>query len=439
MKRKFYLLSLGCPKNQVDSETFYYIAVQHGYEEAGDTDVMDFVLINTCSFIHDAIDELTRVLNLYREQKNIGLIKRIFVTGCIMKRFLKQMQKRFPEVDAWIDIKDFATFEKLISANKLSLYQRYPMSDGPYAYLKISDGCNNRCSYCTIPSIRGQLKSSSIEDLVREAVYLANTGARELVVIAQDTTAYGKDQYGKKMLSELLKRLHDIPGFHWIRLMYMHPGHVTTELVKTIESLPKIVHAFEMPLQHCNDRILQSMNRKYTKTDIIKVYNMIKDKMPDAVFRTTFITGFPGEDRKDFNELMQFIQDYPFLRMGVFSYSREYLTPAFVYPKQVGTIAANRRKEELLGLHRKLMEQYLSVYVDTEQEVLIEEAYPEEHDFYGRSWFDAPEIDGIVNFTGAGIDYGDLVKVKLEDVIDIDLYGQLSQIVHKYDFIEIEE
>ncbi|MFO7660179.1 MAG: MiaB/RimO family radical SAM methylthiotransferase [Candidatus Cloacimonadaceae bacterium] len=344
MKTKFGIISLGCPKNLVDSETFCDIAIRHGYELSDDFDGLDFMLVNTCSFIHDAIVEMRRVLDSCLELKKGNKIKRIYVTGCIMKRFLKRMQSIYTEIDAWIEIKDYAAFEKLLSVTRLSSYQRYHLADGPYSYLKISDGCNNRCSYCTIPSIRGKLKSSSMEDLIREATYLANTGARELIVIAQDTTAYGKDLYERRMLSELLKRLHDVPGFHWIRLMYLHPGHVDKKLVKTIAGLPKVVHAFEMPLQHSNDRILADMNRNYTKADIISVYNMFKAEMPDSVFRTTFITGFPGESRKDFNELMQFIQDYPFLRMGAFAYSREPQTPAFDFSGQVTERAAVKRK-----------------------------------------------------------------------------------------------
>jgi ribosomal protein S12 methylthiotransferase len=432
--KKFGIISLGCPKNLVDSETFCYIAAKHGYVMSEGFSGLDFILINTCSFIQDAINELNTVLKNVSAYKTKGQIKRIFVSGCIMKRHTQHIQKIFPQVDAWIEIKDYPAFEALIAPTKLQTYLRYPMTDGPYSYLKISDGCNNNCSYCTIPSIRGNLKSEKMEDLLREATFLANTGAKELVVIAQDTSSYGKDIYNKQSLSELLKRLHDIPGFEWIRIMYLHPGHIDTELVQTIASLPKVVHAFEMPLQHCNDKILEAMNRHYTKNDIINVYNMFKDSMPDAEFRTTFITGFPGESRAQFDELMQFIKDYKFLRMGAFAYSLEGGTPAFSMPDKVNETTANKRKDELLSLHRTLSEDYLAEYVGKEVEVLVEEAYPEEDDFYGRAWFDAPEIDGVVNFTGKDIDFGDIVKVHIDDVIDIDLFGSLSKLVHKYDF-----
>jgi len=432
--RKFGLMSLGCPKNLVDSETFCYIACKHGFEQSDEFDDLDFIIVNTCSFIRDAVEELIEILSGLKDYKTTNQVKRIFVTGCVMKRHTQEMQKRFPEVDAWIDIKDYAAFERLISKTVLKTYHRYPLSDGPYSYLKISDGCNNNCSYCTIPSIRGKLKSQSMEDLVREATYLANSGARELVVIAQDTTAYGKDIYNKQALPELLKRVHDIPGFAWIRIMYLHPGHVNQELVQTIADLPKIVHAFEMPLQHCNDEILKAMNRNYTKADIINVYNMFMEAMPDTEFRTTFITGFPGESRKQFNELKQFIQDYKFLRMGVFAYSLEGGTPAFSLPDKVSETTANKRKDELLSLHCELALDYLAQYIGKDIDVIIDEAYPEEKEFYGRAWFDAPEIDGVVEFSGQGVDYGDIVKVKIEDVIDIDLFGTLSKLVHKYDF-----
>jgi ribosomal protein S12 methylthiotransferase len=273
-----------------------------------------------------------------------------------------------------------------------------------------------------------------MEDLVTEATYLANTGAKELIVIAQDTASYGKDLYNRKALPELLKRLHDIPGFIWIRLMYLHPAHVTKELVQTIAALPKIVHAFEMPLQHCNDNILKAMNRHYTKQDIINTYNMFKEAMPDAEFRTTFMTGFPGETKEQFNELKQFIQDYKFLRMGVFDYSLEGETPAFEMPDKVSETVAIKRKDELLTFHRELTEGYLSEFVGKELEVLIEEAYPEDDDYFGRAWFDAPSIDGMINFTGKGLDYGDFVKVRIDDVIDIDLFGRAVKLIKKYDF-----
>jgi ribosomal protein S12 methylthiotransferase len=437
--KKYGLISLGCPKNLVDSEIFSYIAEKHGYEPSEEFEKLDFVLINTCSFISDAIDELKRVLKNVTKLKTSKHIKRIFVTGCIMKRQKTEIHNSFPQVDAWIDIKDYPTFENLIATTTLQTYHRSPLTDGPFTYLKISDGCNNNCSYCTIPSIRGKLKSEKMEDLVREAIYLANTGAKELVVIAQDSSAYGMDLYHKKSLSELLKRLHEVPGFDWIRIMYLHPGHVDAELVQTIAALPKIVHAFEMPLQHCNDRILKAMNRNYTKADIIKVYTMFKSAMPDAVFRTTFITGFPGETKPEFDELVQFIKDYKFLRMGVFNYSLECGTPAFDLPDKVSETLAKKRKDTLLSLHRELTLDYLAEYIGKDIEVLIEEAYPEEGEFYGRAWFDAPEIDGVVNFTGEGVDYGDMVKVNIEDVIDIDLFGKLSGVIRKYDFEIVED
>jgi ribosomal protein S12 methylthiotransferase len=439
MPKKFGLISLGCPKNLVDSETFSYVAIRHGYEQSDDFADLDFILVNTCSFIQDAVNELNKVLKEICGYKARHKVKKIFVTGCIMKRFLRQMQEKFPVVDAWIDIRDFSAFEDQIAGKHLKTYQRYPLTEGPYSYLKISDGCNNNCTYCTIPSIRGKLKSSKMEDLVREATYLANTGARELVIIAQDTTAYGNDIYEKQMLPELLTRVHDIPDFYWIRLMYLHPRHVTDELINTIAALPKVVHAFEMPLQHCNDTLLKSMNRHYKKADIVSVYERFISAMPDAQFRTTFITGFPGETHREFNELLDFVSKYRFLRMGAFAYSPEAGTPAAVLAGRVSARTAQKRKNELLALHRELAEQYLSDFIGKELEVIVEDAYPEQNEYIGRAWFDAPEIDGIVNFTGKGIGYGDIVQVKIEDVIDIDLFGRHKKTELKYDFQKSEE
>lgn len=431
MKHKFALISLGCPKNLVDSETFCYVATHHGYKQADEIRDLDFVIINTCSFIQDAIRELNIVLNQVISLKTRNKVKRVFVTGCIMKRYLREMQTKFPDVDEWINIRDYKKFEVLIAGSSLSQYKRTTLSDGPYTYLKISDGCNNNCSYCTIPSIRGKLHSSKIEDLVNEAKYLAKSGSKELIVIAQDTTAYGKDIYSKSALTELLKRLHEITEYQWIRLMYLHPKNIDNDLVKTLARLPKVVHSFEIPLQHCNDRILRQMNRNYTKSDIINIINMFKDTIPDSVFRTTFITGFPGESRKEFNELVNFIHDYPFLRMGAFAYSPESGTKAVEFPDKKSNVTAKKRKNELLSLHRNLAEQYLSAYIDKEIDVLVEETYPEEDNYVGRAWFDAPDIDGIVNFSGKNINYGDIVKVRIEDVIDIDLYGIYQKRLNK--------
>lgn len=431
MPKRFALISLGCPKNLVDSETFSYIALKHGFQQAEDFSKLDFVFINTCSFIQDAISELNKVLKTISTYKTKGKVAKIFVSGCIMKRYLKQMQQQFPEVDAWIPIRDFETFEHLIAKESLKEYNRDLLTDGPYAYLKISDGCNNRCSYCTIPSIRGNLCSQDVSSLVKEAKQMAKLGSTELIIIAQDTTAYGLDTNTKKALPELLKRLHDIVSFNWLRLMYLHPMHVDKQLIRTIASLPKFVHAFEMPLQHCNDAILKAMNRHYRKQDIIRTYELFKDALPDCEFRTTFMTGFPGEGSREFKELMQFVQDFKFLRMGVFAFSPEPGTPAFSMPDRVSTRTAVKRKNELLALHRELSEQYLADYIGKEIDVLVEDTGLGEENCVGRAWFDAPEIDGIVSFSGIGCRSGDIVKVRIEDVIDIDLFGRFSKVVHK--------
>jgi ribosomal protein S12 methylthiotransferase len=431
MKHRFTLISLGCPKNLVDSETFSYIAVKHGYEQAENILNLEFILINTCSFIKDAISELNRVLKTVSSYKAKGRVKKIFVSGCIMKRGLEEMQQKYPLIDAWIAIRDYQAFEKLIGEDCLSDYQRDSLTEGPYAYLKISDGCNNGCTYCTIPSIRGKLHSQSMDELLREARLLSDSGARELVVIAQDTSAYGMEKSGKKQLSELLKRVHEIEGFQWIRLMYLHPKHIDKDLVKTIAELPKIVHAFEMPLQHCNDGILKAMNRQYSKMDIVRIYNLFKETLPDAEFRTTFMTGFPGETTKEFDELLQFIQDYRFLRLGVFAFSPEEGTPAYGFSGRASRRTAQKRKNDLLSLHNTLSEQYLADFIGTDVEVIVEETYTKVRTCTGRAWFDAPEIDGIVNFHGKSCGYGDIVKVRIEDLIDIDLYGSLKKVVHK--------
>lgn len=425
--KKFSLISLGCPKNLVDSERFCYIADRNGYKYSDDIHELDLFLINTCSFIQDAIKELKHVLKDVVQAKQCGDVKKVYVSGCIMRRYLQQMQNLFPEVDVWIDLKDFKEFERLISDNQLSDYRRMSLTEGIYAYLRISDGCNNSCSYCTIPSIRGKLRSTEPQLLINEAKELASGGPKELIIIAQDTSAYGLDLYNKQKLPELLKKLHDIKGFTWIRLMYLHPKHISDELIKTIAILPRVLHSFEIPLQHCNDKILKTMNRGYSQADIIELFSKILQAMPDSVFRTTFITGLPGESRIEFNELLRFVENNKFLRMGAFAYSTELGTPASLMKNIVTKQTAYKRKDELLALHRELTGGYLSDFIGKEIEVIIEDVNHHENTSIGRAWFDAPEIDGVVQISGSNARIGEIVKVTIDDALDIDLFGTLTK------------
>jgi ribosomal protein S12 methylthiotransferase len=422
MKKKFYIESLGCPKNLVDSEVFAFIAERNGYLLTDDAVGADLVLVNTCSFLQASVDELHAVLAEIIDLKTDKQIKKLVITGCIMNRYAEEIRAEFPQIDAFIGLKDFAAFESLISKKRLDAYHRTSLYSDSYTYLRISDGCSNHCSYCTIPSIRGELLSRPMEEIIAEAQYLAEQDFVELILIAQDLSAYGLDLYGKLMLPELLQKLHEIEGFDWIRLMYLHPVHITSQLVDTIAALPKILHSFEMPLQHVNDDILQKMNRPYTKQDIISVLNMFKAAMPDCVFRTTFITGFPGETPKQFAELKQFSTDYPFLRLGAFAYSPEEGTPAVEMPNRVSNITAEKRQQELLTHHRKLTEEYLNGLVGKQIPVLVEEA-EENEQTVGRAWFDAPDIDGLVFINACGLQPGQIIKVEIDDVIDIDLFG----------------
>lgn len=426
MSKSFYIESLGCPKNLVDSEVFAYIAERNGYEITDEIAGADLVLVNTCSFLQASVDELYAVMAEIAELKTQQKIGTLVVTGCIMNRYAEEIKNDFPEITAFVGLKDFAAFEKLISARKLARYRRSALMSDTYTYLRISDGCSNHCSYCKIPSIRGELVSRPMDEIIEEAKYQAKQGFSELILIAQDLSAYGKDIYHRLALADLLAELHNIKQFKWIRLMYLHPAHVTEELVKTIAALPKVVHSFEMPLQHINDDILQAMHRPYRKQDVIRVLEMFRKYMPDCVFRTTFITGFPGESRKQFNELMQFIRDYPFLRMGAFAYSEEEGTPASELDKPITAKTRIKRQTELTDLQRELAEELLSSYIDQDLDVIVEDYDPDADEYYGRAWFDAPDIDGTVTCTGSGIDMGDMVSVKIDDIIDIDLFGRVQ-------------
>ncbi len=428
--KTFEIESLGCSKNLVDSEVFYYILLRNGYDYASvdDNRPTDLFILNTCSFIATARKETMDYLSCLVNLKKKAKISKIAVTGCMVKSNLSILRDRFPEVDAWINLKDFHSFEKFISGRKLDTYHRICFNSASYAYLRISDGCNNRCSYCKIPAIRGKHRSVPMEDLVREALYLANQGYRELVIIAQDITTYGKDVYGRMMLGDLLKRLHEVPGIGWIRLMYMHPAHIKRDLIETIANLPKILPVFEIPLQHCNSKILAAMNRPYTKEDILNLFSTFKEIIPDSLFRTTFITGFPGETSKQFNELLQFVEDNFFIRMGVFAYSREFGTPAFSFANQVSERTALNRNVKLMQTHCRVTENYLNTLVGKEVEVIVDEHSQEGKKINARAWFDAPEVDGNVElvYEKATVNYGDILSVKIDDVIGSDLYGKIE-------------
>jgi len=430
--KKYYIESLGCPKNLVDSEVFAGILCRSGYAPTPDMYQANLVLVNTCAFLQSALAEFDEVLTEFAEMKQTAQIDKLIVTGCVMNRALEDFIDLFPEVDAWIGLKDFAAFEQFLGKepNTDSL-ARKSLDRVPYAYLRISDGCNNYCSYCTIPSIRGDLNSVPIETLVREAEALAKRGAKELVLVAQDSCLYGSDLYGRKALPELIEALMEVKGIKWFRLLYLHPDHYEMEWLELFKKHPRLLPYFEIPIQHSEDRILKAMNRVKGRKELLELFRQIKQEVPEAVFRTTLITGFPGETPAEHKALLSFLDEVYFLHLGVFIYSAEPGTPAYDMPRKVGEKTAEKRLVELLDRHRELASEDIAQHVGSTMDVLIENEMELDDPavkgplYLGRAWFQAPEIDGMIVISKGRAIPGQFARVRIDDAIDVDLFGSV--------------
>ncbi len=423
--KKYSIISLGCSKNLVDSEVFAHIIEQNKYRQTNKLEEAEVIIINTCGFINDAKEESINEILEAAELKETGSCEKLIVTGCLVKRYFKDIEKDIPEIDHLINLKNFDNFSKLFS--QTCEYQRKLLTLPHFAYLRISDGCNNLCSYCAIPSIRGNLESIPIESLVQEAESLAERGVKELILTAQDTTNYGADIYGKSKLVELLEQLHQIEKIEWIRLLYLHPAHITSEIINVFASLPKICKYFEIPLQHINNEILKSMNRKITRKRIISILDEIRNKIPESVIRTTFIVGYPGETETHFKELKEFILSQNFERLGIFTYSREEGTSAYDFPDRVPEETAQRRKDELMQIQQEISKKNLEKFVGKKIPVIIDKESKEKvFIFEGRSSFDAPEIDGKVFIEEGNAEIGEIVNVMILDSWEYDLVGRIE-------------
>jgi ribosomal protein S12 methylthiotransferase len=423
--KKYAMISLGCSKNLVDSEVFANIIEQSGYSITDKLEEAKVIIINTCGFILDAKEESIDTILEAAEHKKTGKCRKLIVTGCLVKRYLQNIKETIPEIDNLIELKDFDNFASIFKTKPTS--ERKLLTLPHSAYLRVSDGCNNHCSYCAIPSIRGELKSVPIEKLVKEARSLAGRGVKELILTAQDTANYGIDIYGEPRLSQLLEELHQIKNLDWIRILYLHPAHITTKIINTIAHLPKACKYFEIPIQHINNEILQSMNRKVTKERIKEIITEIRNKIPEAIIRTTLITGYPGESEDKYIELRNFIKEMKFERLGVFSYSREEDTPAFELAKQIPEKIAERRKEEIMTLQQTISEGFLARLIGKKIKVIIDRIGEEgEFTFEGRSYFDAPEIDGTVFIEKGETEIGKIVTVEITDSWEYDLVGRIE-------------
>ena len=440
MNYKVGMISLGCPKNQVDAEHMLALMDAEGWEIVDYVDGCDAVIVNTCGFIDDAKKEaIENILDMV-ELKKEGVIGKVIVTGCLAQRYKEEVVKEIPEVDAVVGIgangdiiktveevmTGVDTVEKYPSRCELPLEgQRILTTPQYWAYLKIGEGCSNRCTYCTIPSIRGKMRSRSMENVIDEAKQLAESGVKELILIAQDTTSYGLDLYGELKLPELLNELCKIDSLEWIRLLYCYPDRITDELIETMKNQEKVVNYIDLPLQHADDRILKAMNRRGDQALIRSVISKLRTEIPDVVIRTTFIVGFPGEGDEEFETLAEFVNEIEFDRLGVFTFSPQEGTPAYDMENQVEDDVKARRGEVIMQDQYSIMEEKNNEKIGKTYKAVVEEYDGYSDSYTGRTYMDAPEIDGLVKFTShKDLDIGDFVEVEIFDVEDYDLIGE---------------
>ena len=441
MAVKVGMVSLGCSKNQVDAEIMLSKIRDAGYELSADSGLCDVVIVNTCGFIESAKSEAIENILEFAALKAEGRIKAIIVTGCLSERYREQVAAELPEVDAVVGIGRNAQIADIIGRvlkgervvefggkEELPLEGKRIVSNLPFfAYLKIADGCDNLCTYCAIPLIRGGYRSRSIESVVEEAETLAGNGVKELIVIAQDITRYGLDLYGERRLPELLDRLCGIEGVEWIRLLYTYPDEITDELIDCIARQPKIVKYLDIPLQHISDRLLKAMNRRGTGAEIRGLIEKLRRRVPGIALRTTFIVGFPGETEEEFEELCEFVRGARFERMGCFAFSPEEDTPAALMDGQLDEETKQRRCEVLMDEQLTAAEDFCKGMVGKTLDVIVEGYDRHAESCFGRSVYDSPDIDPKVFFTTPSpINAGDIVKVRITDWMDYDLIGEIE-------------
>ena len=445
MLMKILFISLGCDKNTVDSEMMLGILSGRGYEITDSEEDADAAVINTCCFIGDAKQESIDNILQMTDLKQRGKLKAVVVTGCLGQRYADEIHSEIPQVDAILGIsswdkiadtldgllikKESVTDELAdIQTPALCGYDRLLTSGGHYAYMKIAEGCNKRCTYCVIPHVRGNYRSVPMETLVKEAESLAQRGVKELILVAQETTLYGTDIYREKALPKLLKELAGVEGIRWIRILYCYPEEITDELIKTIAEEPKVCHYLDIPIQHASDRILARMARKTTRAQITERIKRLREVIPDITLRTTFITGFPGETHSDFAQLMDFVGEIGFERLGAFTYSREEGTKAAGMKRQVPEIVKRMRRDRLMRLQQKIAWEKASWCVGETVDAMIEGRLVEEGVYVARTYRDAPGVDGEV-FIESSRDLmsGDMVRVKITGSREYDLVGELIE------------
>ena len=438
---KILFISLGCDKNLVDTEVMLGLLASRGYEMTDDETQADVIVINTCCFIHDAKEESIQNILEMAEYKKQGRIKALIVTGCLAQRYRQEIIDEIPEVD---EVLGTTAYDKILDAVDAALAgehevilseldalplpntKRLVTTGGHFAYLKIAEGCDKHCTYCIIPKIRGNFRSVPMEHLLKEAQELADQGVKELILVAQETTLYGKDLYGKKSLHVLLKELCKIPGIRWIRILYCYPEEITDELIQVMKEEPKICHYLDLPIQHANDTILGRMGRRTSKQELVDIIGKLRSEIPDICLRTTLITGFPGETKEQHEELMEFVDEMEFDRLGVFTYSPEEDTPAAEMPDQIDEEVKLDRQAELMELQQEIAFDNAEDMVGREVLVMIEGKVADENAYVGRTYRDAPNVDGLIFInTDEELLSGDFAKVKVTGAVDYDLIGEL--------------
>lgn len=439
--KKILFISLGCDKNLVDSEVMLGILADRGFEMTDTEDDADIIIINTCCFINDAKEESVNTILEMAEYKKNGPCRALIVTGCLAQRYKQEIVDEIPEVDAVIGTSKYdEIFDAVEQALKGSHFldvddldrlpavtgKRILTTGGHYAHLKIAEGCDKHCTYCIIPKIRGNYRSVPMEQLLAEATSLAEQGVKELILVAQETTLYGVDLYGKKSLHVLLQELAKIKGIRWIRILYCYPEEIYPELIETIKTEKKVCHYLDMPIQHASDAILRRMGRRTTKEQLKETVALLRKEIPDIVLRTTLIAGFPGETQEQHEELMEFVDEMEFERLGVFAYSPEENTPAALMPDQIPEEVKEERRDAILELQQEIAFDKAADMVGRTLYAMIEGKVADEPAYVARTYADSPDIDGYVFVnTGEMLMSGDFVKVKITGSAEYDLIGEL--------------
>lgn len=443
-KLKLFCVSLGCDKNLVDTEKMLGLLNSRGLMYTDDESEADVILINTCCFIGDAKEESVNTILDMARYKTEGACKVLIVAGCLAQRYKQEILDEIGEVDAIIGTTSYQEIAQVLEEalkgagdSRISCFRdlsllpegngkRVVTTGGHYAFLKIAEGCNKRCTYCIIPSLRGPYRSVPMERLIKEAKELAESGVKELILVAQETTLYGTDLYGEKSLPKLLRELAKVPGIHWIRIQYCYPEEITDELIETIRTEDKVCNYLDIPIQHASDRILRRMGRKTHKEELKERIRKLRKAIPDIALRTTLISGFPGETETDHEELMEFVNEMEFERLGVFAYSAEEDTPAFSYPDQVPETLKEERRDELMELQQDIAFEHCESMVGRILTVMIEGKVADELAYVGRTYMDAPNVDGLIFVNGdVELMSGDFVRVKVTGAAEYDLIGEV--------------